>query len=183
MACTSVRRITGTQFLTLNPNSGAIQNSNANQTDVWFLKAGIKRNWTPLGATVLFGEYGRYSNEFSGICGVPGGAVEDGGGIGNQFCVTSLSNGFGNANDPGDETAMVTSSRVSRYGLGVVQEIDSAAMHLFFRWQHTTLDHLTAFDCGSCNGAASAGSLDFGEKVKSNWDALDLFQVGGVMFF
>ncbi len=174
----------GTQFLTLNRNTGAIQNSAANQTDVWYLKAGIKRNPTPLGATILYGEYGRYDNEFTGICGVPGGDLEGGGGpVGNQFCATSLSNGFGNPNDPGDEEAFVTGSRVTRYGVGVVQEIDSAAMHVFARWQHLQLDHLNAFDCGLVCDPTGAEAGDFGKKVKSNWDALDLFQVGGVIFF
>ena len=30
--------------------------SDANETDVWYVKAGIKRAWMPAGATVLFGE-------------------------------------------------------------------------------------------------------------------------------
>ena len=34
------------------------------------------------------------------------------------------------------QAVFVTGSEVERWGLGVVQEIDSAAMHLFARWQH-----------------------------------------------
>ena len=34
----------------------------------------------------------------------------------------------------------MTGSEVERWGLGVVQEIDSAAMHLWARWQHQELD-------------------------------------------
>ena len=34
----------------------------------------------------------------------------------------------------------VTGSEVERWGLGVVQEIDAAAMHLWVRWQHQELD-------------------------------------------
>ena len=30
----------------------------------------------------------------------------------------------------------ITGSEVERWGLGVVQEIDAAAMHVFARWQH-----------------------------------------------
>ena len=37
------------------------------------MKAGIKRAWMPAGATVLFGEWGRYEDQFNGICGNPGG--------------------------------------------------------------------------------------------------------------
>ena len=46
------------------PGIGSV--NNANDTDVWYVKAGIKRTWTPLGATVLFGEGGQYKNQFSG---------------------------------------------------------------------------------------------------------------------
>ncbi len=42
----------------------------------------------------------------------------------------------------------MTGSEVQRWGLGVVQEIDSAAMHVFARWQHLDLD-LTATSLGS----------------------------------
>ena len=34
----------------------------------------------------------------------------------------------------------VTGSEVQRWGLGVVQEIDAAAMHVFARWQHQEVD-------------------------------------------
>ncbi len=39
---------------------GPAQNANNNST--WFIKAGIKRTWTPLGATVIWGEGGQYLN-------------------------------------------------------------------------------------------------------------------------
>ena len=43
--------------------------SDANNPDTWFVKAGIKRIWTPLGATVIWGEGGQYFNQFTGVCG------------------------------------------------------------------------------------------------------------------
>ncbi len=46
------------------------QIADANDTDVWFIKAGIKRTWTPLGATVLWGEGGQYQDQFGGLCGL-----------------------------------------------------------------------------------------------------------------
>ncbi len=52
--------------LTFNlPGFGAVNNQNS--TDVWYVKGGIKRTWTPLGATVLFGEGGQYKNQFAGV--------------------------------------------------------------------------------------------------------------------
>ena len=41
----------------------------ADDTDTWFVKAGIKKAWMPAGATVLFGEWGQYNDMFSGLCG------------------------------------------------------------------------------------------------------------------
>ena len=59
---------------TLNPNfSFRKTGSAANDNDVWYVKAGIKRTFTPAGATVLFGEWGQYNDMFSGLCGNPGG--------------------------------------------------------------------------------------------------------------
>jgi hypothetical protein len=42
-------------------NGHVFDNSDANNSDVWYVKAGIRRTWTPLGATVLFGEGGNTS--------------------------------------------------------------------------------------------------------------------------
>ena len=72
----------------------------------------------------------------------------------------------------------VSGSEVQRWGLGVVQEIDSAAMHLFARWQHQDLDvNLIGFDTtGDCSGS-------HGCHTSQGFDGLDLFQLGGVIFF
>ena len=71
--------------------------------------------------------------------------------------------------------ALVTGSEVERYGIGVVQEINSAAMHLFARWQHLDLD-LNAVSFGNF------GVKD-GTGLKTSFEGLDIFQVGGVIFF
>ena len=68
--------------------------------DHWYLKAGIKQRWTPLGNTILFGEYAQRS------------------GMTNP----TLIDGF---------NAATFSSNMTQWGLGVVQEIDAAAMSLF----------------------------------------------------
>ena len=51
----------------------------------------------------------------------------------DTFCntVSSTNTSF---TDPVD--VFVTGSEVQRWGLGVVQEIDAAAMHVYARWQH-----------------------------------------------
>ena len=75
----------------------------------------------------------------------------------------------------------VTGSEVQRWGLGVVQEIDSAAMHVYARWQHQDID----LDLTGINETFhSDGSISFSkEHVGQGFDNWDLFQVGGIIFF
>ena len=63
------------------------------QQDTWYFKAGLRRNWNPLGATVLYGEYQ---------------TVEDAYGGNGEF---------------------------DMWGLGVVQEIDAAAMSMWIKYR------------------------------------------------
>jgi hypothetical protein len=73
-------------------------------------------------------------------------------------------------------------SEVERWGLGVVQEIDAAAMHLYARWQHQDI---------SVDLVGISQSFDFvtgdvsvsKQRVGQGFDDWDLFQVGGVIFF
>ena len=149
------------------------------------MKAGIKRTWMPLGATVLWGEYGQYRNQYSLL----GGTDVCGGGAGFTNFFPNVSNklgptgsAFGTApvctSGNFDAGVFVSGSEVQRWGLGVVQEIDSAAMHLFARWQHQDLDvNLIGFDTtGECSGS-------HGCHTSQGFDSLDLFQLGGVIFF
>jgi len=130
----------------------------ADSTDVWYLKGGIKRTWNPLGATVLFGEYGEYNNMFGGIAGTNVCAA----GVG-AIATANVCNG-------GATGAIVTGSQVQRWGLGAVQEIDSAAMHLYARYQHLELD-------------VDLQDTATGANLNQGFDDWDLFQVGGVIFF
>jgi hypothetical protein len=139
--------------------------SDANNPNSWFVKAGIRRTWLPLGATVIWGEGGEYFNQFTGLCGRPNA---------NATCVVSINTSPFDANgNPSSELMNVDSSKVDRWGLGISQEIDSAATritHLFFRWQHLKLDLDTTF----------VGTT---EKAKANFHDLDLWMAGAVMFF
>jgi predicted porin len=156
--------------------------SNLQTPDAWYLKAGIKRTWLPLGASVLYGEYGRYNNQYSTLAGTD---VCSGGGFTNVFPATANKLGptgssFGTApictSGAFDNGVFVSGSEVQRWGLGVVQEIDSAAMHVFARWQHQELDvDLRGFDL--------VGDCAHGCKASQGFDNLDLFQLGGVIFF
>jgi hypothetical protein len=180
----------GNPFL-VNNFKARLVNSAANETDVWYVKAGIKRAWMPAGATVIFGEWGRYEDMFNGICGLPGASNNN-----NIFttsdstaCITSLPIGVvGSGQGKGSAVladAAVTGSEVDRWGVGVVQEIDSAAMHLFARWQHLDLD-LNATDLRISkfnNNGVEVFNKNFGKGLSTSWEGLDIFQIGGVIFF
>jgi hypothetical protein len=148
----------------LNARTGVAQGFA--DTDAWYAKPFIKRTWLPLGATVLFGEYGEYNDQFNGlaganVCGLVGLPGTNAGAFcGGNFGLNSL---------------FITGSEVRRFGAGVVQEIDSAAMHVFARWQHQEID----VDFTGLNFATGNANVGVGQ----GFDDFDFFQVGGVIFF
>ncbi|MCC0008337.1 MAG: porin [Hyphomicrobiaceae bacterium] len=76
------------------------------EPDHYYLKAGIRRKWTPLGMTVLYGEYGKYNDMIS---------------------PTAVALGY-------------TDSELQRWGVGIWQDIDAAAMSLFANYSNLSLD-------------------------------------------
>jgi hypothetical protein len=147
-------------------------------TNAWGVKPFWRKTWMPLGATVLYGEFAQYNDFFGSISGsdlcaggttvtvtnltpppptaVVGGTAP-GGLVGAPVCGAAVGGLF------------VTDSEAQRWGLGVVQEIDSAAMHVWLRWQHQDLD--VSFVDGTGVGR-NQGFEDF-----------DFIQAGGVIFF
>jgi hypothetical protein len=122
-------------------------------TNSWGVKPFWRKAWSPIGATVLYAEYAQYNDMY---------------GLGNIFAATS---GIGFANCPtGFFNCNVTDSEAERWGLGVVQEIDSAAMHVWLRWQHQSLD-LDLVD------------ITNGQRSSQSFEDQDLIQAGGIIFF
>ena len=128
----------------LNPGGAPFVTGMLPIPSVLYIKPFWRKVWWPAGATVLYGEYGQYNDQFiarrnlctPAVSAAGFGAAID---IGN-FCGAGP---FATAaqNVPGlFEGVFVTGSETRRFGLGVVQEIDSAAMHVFARWQHQELD-------------------------------------------
>jgi predicted porin len=134
--------------------------------DVYYIKPFIKKGFTPLGDTTIYGEYGKYNNQMflagqsSDLCTV--GFTDPLGGTETMAGTTAC------ANNPGG--IRTTGSDVQRWGAGVVQSIDSASLALFARWQHedVNLDLINATT---------------GANVNQNFDSFDIFQVGGIIFF
>jgi predicted porin len=76
-------------------------------TTLWYVQAGISKNWTGLGRTVFYGEYARVENGAENFSNA-------------GFAVTGI-------------PAIETTAEV--WGLGVVQHIDAAAMELFLSYR------------------------------------------------
>jgi hypothetical protein len=56
-------------------------------TDAYYVKAGIKKNWLGFGDTALYGEYGRYNDQYGGgnVDGISGSEVERWGAAAEQY--------------------------------------------------------------------------------------------------
>jgi hypothetical protein len=108
--------------------------------DTWYGKIGLRERWSPLGHTVIYGEYAQYNDSQSDL-------------------VT-------NAGFVGAETRM--------WGVGVVQEIDSAAMSVWLKYRHIEGDF----------GTCTAGEL-CAEPNPGDFDLEDFQYVsfGGLINF
>jgi hypothetical protein len=164
-------------ILLVNPNLSVttLLKNNVPDSDVFYVKPFWRKAWSPIGATVLFGEYGQYNNQYSASLGSQCGPFDTSFGTNiDAFCNT-ISNGL-------PVGVFVNDSEIQRWGLGVVQEIDSAAMHLFARWQHQEADiNFTGFDITGIN---TDGDFTVDRhKVSQGFEDWDLFQVGGIIFF
>jgi hypothetical protein len=135
----------------LIPPSVCLVGDNLPDTDMWGVKPFWRKAWTALGATTLYAEYAQY-NDMYGLALAQG--------VGTLIAL------------PGCPTndCIVTGSQVDRWGLGVVQEIDSAAMHLWLRWQHQDFKDLDLVD-------------PQGNHFSQDFDDFDLIQAGGIIFF
>jgi hypothetical protein len=104
--------------------AGGVRPRDGNQ---WYLKAGLRRNWTPIGATVVYGDYGQYNDQLG----------------------------------PAALALGATSSRFRRYGGGIAQEIDAAAMTVYLKYQRYDASVTGSSGIGSLAGAdfVSVGAL------------------------
>ncbi len=164
-------------------------------TNVWYMKPFWRKTWTPAGATTLFGEYGQYNDQLcrryeSAIRQIPAATLR----FLRRTAMGPVNLGpvdLSATSIPGDifKGAFVTGSEVQRWGLGVVQEINSAAMHVFARWQHQTLTPISTalrerpISCSAGVGAFRIGRLLRQQEIGQSFDDWDLFQVGGIIFF
>ena len=131
--------------------SGCLVGGSLPDTKMWGVKPFYQSHWWDgVGKTIWYGEWAQYE-DFFGLALAQG-----------------IASGFTNCTSG---NCSIRGSELNRYGAGVVQEIDSAAMHLWLRWQHQELD---------------VGLVDNGlggVNTKQGFEDFDLFQAGGIWFF
>ena len=98
-----------------------IANVDANNT--YYIKGGIRQHWNPLGHTVLYGEFLRAENNAS-----------------SSFVDLNGDTTFTNGNPTDPNNVFTGESDVKVWGLGVVQEIDAAAMSVWVKYRHLSAD-------------------------------------------
>ncbi|HRY05729.1 MAG TPA: porin [Hyphomicrobiaceae bacterium] len=127
--------------------------------DRWYVKAGLRQRWTSLGHTVLYGEYGQKNDGID--CG-----------RGN----TNNGNSTNNLAFDCDGANRVTGGQLKQWGLGLVQEIDAAAMSLWISYRHFEgeVDCSSPVGCGSA-GLTGASHFDF--------DDFDVVKAGALINF
>ncbi|MDZ4841084.1 MAG: porin [Hyphomicrobium aestuarii] len=125
--------VTGATFLAGGVNQQQVEGEN------YYIKAGIRQRWNPLGHTVLFGEYGNNSDKLSNALWAAG----------------------------------VNSSNLDQWGLGVVQEVDAAAMSLFAIYRAYEGDVNCRGNVNQCGGQGLAvGNNSFDEHQLFKFGAL-----------
>ena len=103
---------------------------NPDDGTMWMAQAGIEKRVTSYGATTLYGEYGQYRDLMLGYSGFDGNAP-----------------GFtGGSVAP----ASITGTEVQRWGVGAVQQFDTAAMEMYAVFNHFEAEvQTTAGDTGT----------------------------------
>src|SRR5262249_36779258 len=151
---------------------------------------------------VIYGQGGQMKGEFTGLCSSLSGkgTGPSGNGLNDDSCEDQIPTGGTFADGSAVlSNVQIRNSTVNRWGAGIVQEIDSAAMHIFLNWQHLQLDLNAVCDNGESGGTNASGFaiggtaagcptgggrfVANGHRISPNFEDLDLFQVGGVIFF
>jgi hypothetical protein len=106
-----------------------ISGTTANRPDTtfWYVAGGLSQNWFGPGKTALYGEYGKTNDTITGLT-----AASQVAGLG--------------------ATGVITDSEMRYWGIGVVQNIDAAAMELYLAYRNYSADVVT-------NGAQITGGL------------------------
>jgi hypothetical protein len=103
----------------------------------WMVQGGITKNWFGLGNTSFYGEYGRANDYIK---------------IGTNAAPFALTNTTG-------------SSEVTFFGLGVVQQIDAAAMEVFLGWRRFETE-VSGSAIAGANGSSDLDLVHGGARIR-----------------
>ena len=126
------------------PSAYSLAGNTKDTAKQWLIQGGVVRNWFGYGNTALYAEYGRTDNGFNAI------GLER---AGSAFYSATL----GGVAYTGD----VTKQRV--WGLGVVQNIDAAAMELYSGYRNFSL---SSDNCALAGGCKDIGMFVSGARIK-----------------
>jgi hypothetical protein len=98
---------------------GVAGGPNRPDVNMWYVAGGITKNWFGIGNTAIYGEYGKYSDGITGL-----------------EVARSIA-GLG-------ATGVVLDSEHSWWGLGIVQNIDAAAMEVYVGYRRYSADVVTS---------------------------------------
>jgi hypothetical protein len=111
----------------INPNEvNALTGGHRPDIPLWWVDAGIEKNWTGWGKTTFYGEWGRLDDGTVGL--LAAGSTGAYNGLGPFAGGTFLAG------------TVVLDSDVTWWGAGVVQAIDAAAMDLYIAYRHYQAD-------------------------------------------
>jgi predicted porin len=96
-------------------------NNPASDTTLWYLQGGITKNWTGLGNTVIYGEYANIEDPLA--CSPNSDS--------SKSCLV-----YGGI----DFADTITDSNATVWGVGIVQNIDAAAMELYLAYRRFTAE-------------------------------------------
>jgi hypothetical protein len=109
----------------LEVNGGVAANGNRPDVKMWYVAGGISQNWFGIGKTALYGEYGKTNDGNTGLLAAVA-AVGLGPGAGGTYAAGST----------------VLDSDLRFWGLGIVQNIDAAAMELYVAYRNYSTEML-----------------------------------------
>ena len=127
--------------------------SGTDQETLYF-KAGLRERWSALGHTVLYGEYSW---------------TDDG--------IFPL---LVSREDISVAPVGITDAQLTRWGFGVVQEIDAAAMSIWLAYRR----HEAEVTCSILDGGEQCDNADeFGARGEHDLDAVDIIKFGSLINF
>jgi len=147
------------------PTSVWGQVTNKADADQWMIQAGIVKNWTGLGNTSIYGEYS-ISNDWG--AGTGDGRDYNINPTSGAACVTGFTGTTGFTPPGASSVCDVTSTKLTVWGLGIVQNLDAAAMELYAGWRRFDA-RITADDAGGTQTRLNTKDADFvfsGARVK-----------------